>query len=196
MLTLKGVQQQAAAMVRLVTSPLYKAAALLDPQFEALSLQNMSRCVNSVLTALRGQGASVAPAVLHADDPIEIASSKKVLEGTISVSGHRLDTLLSELSFNQSRQAQAAYAAQLGYRLATREEHLAYVTSLLTKEAEGAISPTESSALDMYRKRYVRDNQGGLFVFGSQVLDFDDRWGCYDGPKFGALFVRDSTTQR
>jgi hypothetical protein len=109
--------------------------------------------------------------------------------GSIRVKGQQLDTLLSEGSFDLSRADQTAYAESLGFRFATREEHRVYVDSLLAKEDAGTINDAEKNALETYRKRYVRDDQGGLDVDGRRVFARVARWRV-GFPSFGALFVR------
>ncbi|MFO0416179.1 MAG: serine/threonine protein kinase, partial [Pseudomonadota bacterium] len=59
----------------------------------------------------------------------------RAVRGEISANGQQIDTLLSEGSFNKTLDEQIAYAKKLGYRLATRKEHEAYINSLLEKEA-------------------------------------------------------------
>ena len=116
----------------------------------------------------------------------------RAVVGKIPVNGQQLDTLLTEGSFDKSRAAQIAYAQQLGYRMATREEHIAYVRSLLAKERDESINGAEKKALNTYRERYVQDTEGGLAVIGRRVVDDAYRWDGYGDPSDGALFVRDS----
>jgi hypothetical protein len=127
---------------------------------------------------------------------IETVDVHQAVVGQISVHGEHVDTLLSQGSFNKTRVSQIAYAETLGYRLATREEHLAYVNSLLSKERAGSINNAESNALGTYRERFVRDTEGGLVVnarrISANVSDFDD----YAGPGSGALFVRASASSQ
>jgi len=127
-----------------------------------------------------------------AGDRFEIMDNHVAVVGKISVRGTRLDTLLSEGSFNKTRADQIAYAETLGYRLATREEHRAYVESLIAKEKDSSINLAESNALETYRKRFVWDNEGGLAVYGLRVHDDGGRWLDMASPDFGALFVRAS----
>ncbi len=114
----------------------------------------------------------------------------------ITVNGQQLDTLLSEGSFNKSLSFQHMYAAELGYRMATRAENLAYVDSLLAKEEDKSINAAEADALKTYRDSWVRDAQGGLGVDGRRVCDSDLCW--YDNglPNIGALFVRASAESK
>jgi hypothetical protein len=115
--------------------------------------------------------------------------------GKITVNGQQLDTLLSEGSFNKSRSDQHEYAAKLDCRMATRAENRAYVDSLLAKEEDKSINAAEANALETYRDRYVRDDQGGLVVDGRRggVVDF---WLDYVSPRYGALFVRASAESK
>ena len=122
----------------------------------------------------------------------------EAVESQITVKGQLLDTLLSLGSFNKSLKQQIAYAKKLGYRLATREENMAYVKILLGKDAKGSINTAEFKALRIYRnmymwdKRYVRDSQGALRVFGDDIVGYDRDWRDVDVPHGFALFVRDS----
>jgi hypothetical protein len=119
--------------------------------------------------------------------------------GKITANGQQLDTLLSEGSFNKSLEDQIAYAAKLGYRMATREEHVAYVKDLLAKEENNTINEAEKNALKTYRERYVRDAQGegGLDVGGRRVRVHEGYWfGNAVAPSFGALFVRASSESK
>jgi hypothetical protein len=114
----------------------------------------------------------------------------------ITVNGQQLDTLLSKGSFNKRLSFQHMYAAELGYRMATRAENLAYVDSLLAKEEDTSINAAEAHALKIYRDRYVRDAQGGLEVDGRRVRDFAPLWNDSDYPNDGALFVRASAESK
>jgi len=116
--------------------------------------------------------------------------------GQISVKGQQLDTLLTEGAFNKNRGDQIAYAKSLGYRMATREEHLAYVKDLLVKEENETINDAEKNALETYQRRYVRDIAGGLVVDGRRVRGYDDSWYDSDNPNDGALFVRASAESK
>jgi len=126
---------------------------------------------------------------------IEAVDGHQAVVGKITVNGQQLDTLLSEGSFNKSRSEQIEYAEKLGYRMATREEHLAYVKSLLAKEDNNTINYAEKNALQTYRERYVRNTDGGLDVDGRRVrVAFS--WRGNGDPSFGALFVRASAESK
>jgi serine/threonine protein kinase len=117
--------------------------------------------------------------------------------GKIAVNGQQLDTLLSEGSFKKSRAEQIAYAEKLGYRMATRKEHRAYVDSLLAKEKDNSMNEAEAYALKTYRKSVIRDTKGGLAVAGRRVYAYDSLW--HDGGAsslIGALFVRASAESK
>ncbi len=132
---------------------------------------------------------------LAARGRLETVDGHEAVLGKISVNGQQLDTLLTEGSFDKTRQDQEAYAQELGYRLATREEHLAYLNGLLGKEADGFINAAESKALENYRRKYVRDTLGGLDVDGRRVGG-DTRWHDRAAPDYGALFVRASAESK
>lgn len=125
---------------------------------------------------------------------IKIVRGHRAIVGQISVKGQQLDTLLSAGSFNKNREEQADYASQLGYRIATRDEHWAYLDSLLGKEDDGSINAAESKALNIYRKWYVRDTAGGLAVDGRHP--FPDDWRGRDVVGHAALFVCDSAQSK
>lgn len=114
----------------------------------------------------------------------------------MTVNGQQFETLLSEGSFNLSRDNQRAYAESLGYRYATREEHRAYVDSLLAKEEAGTINKAEKNALETYRTRYVWDDQGGLAVVRRRVTADECYWRDDRYPNVGALFVRFSAESK
>jgi hypothetical protein len=135
-----------------------------------------------------------AAAAAAAAGRFETVDGHFAVVGQISVKGQQLDTLLTERSFNKSRSDQHEYAAKLGYRMATPEEHLAYVGGLLEKEGDDTligsfrINRAEKNALKTYRKRNVRDTEGGLDRCGV--------WDDYDSPISGALFVRASAESK
>ena len=113
--------------------------------------------------------------------------------GEITVNGQRLDTLLSGGSFNTLSQ-QHTDASKLGYWMATREEHCAYVKDLFAKEDNNTINDAEKCALRTYGLRFVRDAEGGLLVVGRDVVgysfnfdEFNDNW---------TLFVRTSAESK
>ena len=115
--------------------------------------------------------------------------------GAISVGGKVLTTLLSEGSFNKTRGDQAAYAKRLGYRLASEEEHLAYVNDLLKKEDDNSITPVQRQALRIHMERYVRNDRGGFEVEEGRAIDTKSR--MVNGELcVGALFVRESAESK
>jgi hypothetical protein len=123
----------------------------------------------------------------------------RAVVGYIAVDGKRLETLLSEGSFDGPRSGQEQYAKSLGFRIATREENLAYAEGLILKEEAGIINKAEANALKTYRERFVRDIEGSLSVVSHRLNDEpnfieDHPVDWYDGadPEHGALFVRDS----
>jgi ABC-type enterochelin transport system ATPase subunit len=145
-----------------------------------------------LLQALTGTEAAPSATTSAAGGRIETVDGHQAVVGQITVNGQQLDTLLSEGSFNKYRSDQHEYAVKLGYRMATREEHGAYVEGLLAKEDNKTINEAEQNALKTYRERYVRDTQGGLDVDGRRVFGFDDYWDDDGVPDNGALFVRAS----
>ena len=133
----------------------------------------------------------------------ETVAGYQAVVGTIVVGqrkfitkGQQLDTLLSEWSFNKTRQDQVAYAKKLGYRLATRAENLAYVEGLLAEEGNNTLNDAGKNALNTYRKRYVRDNESGLAVVDRRVRVNSEDGFAYDFPHDGALFVRASAESK
>lgn len=124
---------------------------------------------------------------------IKLIGENQAVESQISLNGRQLETLLCEGSFNRSREGQIAYAKSLGYRMATREENLAYVEGLLAKEANGTIDNAERIALATYRVREVRDTEGGLDVVDDRRVRASRSSLLADGLlRRGALFVRAS----
>jgi hypothetical protein len=186
------VAEKVAEVTKLAAGFLAQAAASLVGKAEKLSLDEMSRRLDGALRALRGEDVSTSPAVAE----LKLVDGYQAVVGEITVNGQRLDTLLSEGSFNRSRRQQHADASELGYRMATREEHLAYVEGLLEKENSGTINDAEKGALRTYRDRYVRDIDGGLVVGGRRVRGRNyDGYG-YGFPIYGALFVRTSAESK
>jgi hypothetical protein len=126
---------------------------------------------------------------------IKTIGRHQAVVGQISVEGRLLDTVLTEGSYNKSRSEQMQYAHKLGYRMATRAEHLAYVEDLLAKEDNETINDAEEYALQIYRQwnRYVRDYLGGLGVDDRRVCVVDIDWySPCDVSDYYALFVRAS----
>ena len=136
--------------------------------------------------------ATTSPAV----GEIKTIDNHQAVVGQITVNGQQLDTLLSEGFFNKSRSDLHKYAAELDCRMATRAENRAYVDSLLAKEEDKSINAAEANALKTYIDRYVRDDQGGLVVFGRRVHDDAYRWPGNVYPRDGALFVRASAESK
>jgi hypothetical protein len=112
--------------------------------------------------------------------------------GQILVKGRHVETLLCDGALGLRRADQIAYAEKLGYRLATREENVAYAHRLLGKEVAGSINEAESYALATYRRGNVRDTTQSITVSGWGFDDHHYHWYPYDYPYDGALFVRDS----
>jgi hypothetical protein len=146
--------------------------------------------------ALGGTEAAPSSTQSRAVSKIKCIGGYKAVVGQISVKGQQLDTLLSEGSFCKSRADQTAYAEKLGYRMATRAEHRAYVDSLLAKEEDKSINAAEAHALRTYRERYVRDTHGALVVDGRRVNGRSRYWQDFGYPFSGALFVRASAESK
>jgi hypothetical protein len=127
---------------------------------------------------------------------IKTIDGHQAVVGQIFVEGQQLDTLLTEGSFSKTRADQIAYAERLGYRLATREEHLAYVEDLLAKEENKTINDAEKNALETYLQRYMRDTDGGLDVDGRGVRPYGLPLVDRAFPSDGALFVRASAESK
>jgi hypothetical protein len=125
------------------------------------------------------------------DQFFKTVDGHQAILGAISVGGKVLTTLLSEGSFNKTREDQAAYAKRLGYRLASEEEHLAYVNDLLKKQDDNSITPVQRQALRIHMERYVRNDRGGFVVKGGRVIDTTS-WLVNGEYVDGALFVRDA----
>ena len=162
-------------------------AALKDSQLTPAQVKQLE----ALLKKVAARSATTSPAV----GEIKTIDNHQAVVGQITVNGQQLDTLLSEGSFNKSRSGQHQYAAELGYRMATRAEHLAYVEDLLAKEGNKTINDAENNALKTYRERYVRDNEGGLAVAGRRVR-YNCFWDDRASPRHGALFVRASAESK
>ena len=148
--------------------------------------------LEGLLKKVSAPSATTSPAVAE----LRSVDGHQAVVGKITVNGQQLDTLLSEGSFNKSIEDQIAYAAKLGYRMATREEHVAYVKDLLAKEKNNTINEAEKNALKTYRERYVRDTEGGLDVDGRRVRGNVFIWDDDGYRTFGALFVRASAESK
>jgi len=118
--------------------------------------------------------------------------------GRMTVNGREMDTLLSEGSLPDSKTKPEMVASFMrkGYRLATREEHAAYVNNLLGKEADGSINSAERVALRTCRTRARRDTQAEFGAFRGRVGDPEFFLDVEVSPDFGALFVRVSAEGR
>jgi hypothetical protein len=127
---------------------------------------------------------------IKASGRIEIFDGHKAVVSTLHVNSRQLDTLLSEGAFDQKRADQIAYAQKLGFRLATREESLAYAKDLLALEDQNRINEAGRDALEKYRKKRIRDSAGGVTIHGHDVHTFSSTWGGDAYPYGGALFVR------
>jgi hypothetical protein len=137
--------------------------------------------------------ASAPGAQPHASWRFETIDGHQAIVAELSLCGQQLVTLLSEGSFDKKRSEQISYAEKLGYRLATRKEHLVYIQTLLAKEAAGSINQAESNALVTYRRRFVRDADGGIDVGAFSVFSHICSGDLVAGnPRDGALFVRAS----
>ena len=163
--------------------------ALADSELTPRQVQQLEELLNKVSAP---SATTTSPAVSE----IKRVDDHQAVVGKISVNGQQLDTLLSEGSFNKSRSGQHEYAAKLGYRMATRAEHRAYVEDLLAKEGNKTSNEAENNALKTYRDRYVRDTEGGLDVVGRRVRGSYHSWRVFDDPLDGALFVRASAESK
>ena len=176
----------ATVLDHLVSSMTPKALKALTPEARETLLQ-----------ALGGTAATPSSTQSQAVSEIKSIGRHQAVVGQISINGQQLDTLLSDGSFGKSRSDQHEYAAQLGYRMATREENQAYVEGFLAKEGNDTINDAEEDALNTYRWYTVRDTAGALDVDGRRVRDYNSgRWLYYAHPDDGALFVRASAESK
>jgi hypothetical protein len=159
---------------------------------KALSPEAREKLLQALTGTEAAPSATTSPAVAE----VKSVDGHQAVVGKVTVNGQQLDTLLSEGSFNRSRSGQHGYAAQLGFRMATREENRAYVEGLLAKEGNDTINDAEKNALNTYRVRYVRDTEGGHAVAGRRVRGAGDDWGDDGHPHLGALFVRGSAESK
>jgi Tfp pilus assembly protein FimT len=165
--------------------------ALKDSRLTPAQVKQLKALLKTVSPTEGAASATKSEAVAE----LKSVDGHQAVVGKVTVNGQQLDTLLSEGSFNKSRSGQHGYAAQLGFRMATREENRAYVEGLLAKEGNDTINDAEKNALNTYRERYVRDTEGGLDVDGRRVRGHYD-WDDNDLPCFGALFVRASAESK
>jgi hypothetical protein len=182
---------------KLVSLVVTDLAAEIAKKVSTASPEQIAKASSKIDEGVKGteaaQSATTSPAVTE----LKQVDGHLAVVGKITANGQQLDTLLSEGSFNKSREDQIAYAEKLGYRMATREEHVAYVKDLLAKEDNNTINEAEKNALKTYRERYVRDTQGGLNVAGRRgVRDFVFHGRACGYPRIGALFVRASSESK
>jgi len=166
--------------------------ALKDSQLTPAQVKQLAALLKTVSPTEGAASTTKSEAVAE----LKSVDGHQAVVGKITVNGQQLDTLLSEGSFNKSQSSQREYAVKLGYRMATREEHVAYVEDVLAKEDNNTINEAEKNALKTYRERYVRDTHGGLVVDGRRVLGHDDVWYADGNPRVGALFVRASAESK
>jgi len=166
--------------------------ALKDSRLTPAQVKQLKALLKTVSPTEGAASATKSEAVAE----LKSVDGHQAVVGKVTVNGQQLDTLLSEGSFNKSRSGQHGYAAQLGFRMATREENRAYVEGLLAKEGNDTINDAEKNALNTYRERYVRDTEGGLGVDGRRVRDYRNFWVDVDNPDRGALFVRASAESK
>lgn len=168
----------------------YLLSAMSPEAITALSPGAQQKLLKAIPSATTSQAVS----------EIRNIDGHNAVVGQITVNGRQLDTLLSEWSFNKSREDQKRYAEKCGgdrpYRMATRKENRAYVEGLLEKEYNNTINAAEKNALQTYRERYVRDTTGGLCVVGSRVRFCRRIRIDHDRPDRGALFVRASAESK
>jgi hypothetical protein len=104
--------------------------------------------------------------------------------------GRSVNTILSEGTFDKSREEQDKFSQDHGCSVADRKTHRQMVTALLGMEKSTGSASTsnishddaiasaeraESYALNIYRNRIVRDESGGLHVLNNSIIEFDHR---------------------
>jgi hypothetical protein len=168
---------------------------------EAATVQNLGA---KTVTVLEKAAAALPTPPRDADNggALRTVDGHQAVVGRILVKGQQVDkgdlfeTLLSEGSLNKTRDEQKTYAAGLGYRMATPDEYLAYVTILLSKEIDGSVNSAETKALQSFRDGYVRNTEGAYTLVGRRVVGHhSDGSGC-GHANFAALFVRASAESK
>ena len=169
-----------------------KVKVALDALRESNLSPNQKQQLEAILKQVSPTDGAASATKSEVVVEFKIVGYHQAMVGKMTRNGQQLDTLLSEGSFNKTRAAQIAYAGSLGYKLATCEEHLAYVEGLLAKEGHGTINDPEKNALNTYRTRYVRHTDGGLLVVGRRVWEHNSGHSWHDKAhhRAGALFVR------
>ena len=185
--TASKVSSDAAELTEGATRAQVAIDVLKDSQLTTDQVKQLQALLSSV-----SQGGAASATKSEAVGRIETVDGHQAVAIHITVNGQQLDTLLSAGSFNKTLVEQTAYAERLGYRMASREEHRAYLESLLAKEANKSINEAEAKALGTYTGRVRRDTQGGLDVVGRSAHVPAYFWGGYGYPALGALFVRAS----
>ena len=91
----------------------------------------------------------------------------EAIEGSITVRGEPIRVVLTQASLGLSGSEMREYAAQLGGRLGTDQEHDAYLKDLLFKKFDGTLTEAEAAALKMHEENWIlhkRDDFGGAQV--------------------------------
>jgi hypothetical protein len=96
-----------------------------------------------------------------------------VVRRIVEFEGKELEILLTS-EIGRSPEEQVAHAKELGYRIATRKEHRAFIQGLLDARKVGALSEAEAAALGTYEDCRVGDDQGALVVWLGGVRTDDD----------------------
>jgi hypothetical protein len=96
-----------------------------------------------------------------------------VVRRIVEFEGKELEIFLTS-EIGRSPEEQVAHAKELGYRIATRKEHRAFIQGLLDARKVGALSEAEAAALGTYEDCRVGDDQGALVVWLGGVRTDDD----------------------
>lgn len=86
----------------------------------------------------------------------------------IEMNGDSREILLAMGSFNKGIEEISRDAAKLGYRLASRDENLSYLTTLISDHVDGAYSDADTLALTAYMEHNIQDVIGVIdYRFGA-----------------------------
>jgi hypothetical protein len=89
------------------------------------------------------------------DPKVPTHQQVEAIGGDVSVEGKLMRVVLTEASIGLSGREMEQYAAELGGRLGTAQEHEAYLKDLLYKKFDGTLTKAEEAMLKMHEENWV-----------------------------------------
>lgn len=96
----------------------------------------------------------------------------EAIEWRITVRGEPIRVVLTQASLGLSGRDMEQYAAQLGGRLGTAQEHAAYLKDLLFKKFDETLTEAEKAALKMHEENWVLHKEGDFG--GAEVISIKE----------------------